>query len=360
MVVFILCLGIWMYNNDDGHKVDSDYFIQFIKEHSASKQVSLFIRHNGQEWVAVNPNEKLPLASTVKIIIAIEYARQAAEGIIDPEQQVKISELDTFYIEKTDGGAHEAWLKQLPNKDTVTIREIAEGMIAFSSNANTDYLIHLLGLENINNLLKDLSLTSHDPLYPFVSALYIPVHLIEAEHLTKSEALTMLRSMDSAEYRKLALDIHHQWLDNPLTDQDKQLAIRYSDMKFQQIWSDRLPAASTEDYVSLLSKLNSKTYFDERIHHYLDPVMEQLMQHPKNRESFVHAGRKGGSTAFVLTNAIYATDHDGNTTELAFFANQLSRYEQRKLAENMNLFQLNILKDSRFREKVREELADQP
>lgn len=360
VVVFILCLGIWMYNNDDGHKVDSDYFIQFIKEHSASKQVSLFIRHNGQEWVAVNPNEKLPLASTVKIIIAIEYARQAAEGIIDPEQQVKISELDTFYIEKTDGGAHEAWLKQLPNKDTVTIREIAEGMIAFSSNANTDYLIHLLGLENINNLLKDLSLTSHDPLYPFVSALYIPVHLIEAEHLTKSEALTMLRSMDSAEYRKLALDIHHQWLDNPLTDQDKQLAIRYSDMKFQQIWSDRLPAASTEDYVSLLSKLNSKTYFDERIHHYLDPVMEQLMQHPKNRESFVHAGRKGGSTAFVLTNAIYATDHDGNTTELAFFANQLSRYEQRKLAENMNLFQLNILKDSRFREKVREELADQP
>ena len=62
----------------------------------------------------------------------------------------------------------------------------------------------------------------------------------------------------------------------------------------------------------------------------------------------------------MLTNAIYATDHDGNTTELAFFANQLSRYEQRKLAENMNLFQLNILKDSRFREKVREELADQP
>lgn len=358
VVVFILCLGIWMYKHDM-QQMDSEYFIQFIKEHSASKQVSLFIRHNGQEWVAVNPREKLPLASTVKIIIAIEYARQAAEGIIDPEHQVKISKLNTFYIKKTDGGAHEAWLKQFPNKDSVTIREIAEGMIAFSSNANTDYLIHLLGIENINNLLKDLSLTSHDPLYPFVSALYIPVHLMEVEHLTKSEVLTKLRSMDSAEYRRLALDIHHQWLDNPLTDQDKQLAIRYSDMEFQQIWSDRLPAASTEDYVSLLSKLNSKTYFDERIHHYLDPVMEQLMQHQKNRESFVHAGRKGGSTAFVLTNAIYATDHDGNTTELAFFANQLSRYEQRKLAENMNLFQLNILKDSRFREKVREELEDQ-
>ena len=66
VVVFILCLGIWMYNNDDGHKVDSDYFIQFIKEHSASKQVSLFIRHNGQEWVAVNPNERFRWPARLK------------------------------------------------------------------------------------------------------------------------------------------------------------------------------------------------------------------------------------------------------------------------------------------------------
>ncbi len=51
--------------------------------------------------------------------------------------------------------------------------------------------------------------------------------------------------------------------------------------------------------------------------------------------------------------AMYATDQEGNQTELAFFANDLSTMEQIKLSKNMNAFQLKFLTDEDFRKKVK-------
>jgi D-alanyl-D-alanine carboxypeptidase len=129
-------------------------------------------------------------------------------------------------------------------------------------------------------------------------------------------------------------------------------------MDIQKIWSDRLPRATTEGYVSIMNKLNSKMYFNDTVHKYLDPLMEQIMKNPSNQEWLVHAGQKGGSTAFVLTIAMYATDKDGNKTELAFFANDLTLIEQAKLSRNMNGFQLKFLKDAEFRAFVKKELSN--
>ncbi|MEM5595122.1 hypothetical protein AAHB53_00235 [Niallia circulans] len=128
-------------------------------------------------------------------------------------------------------------------------------------------------------------------------------------------------------------------------------------MDVQRIWSNRLPRSTSEDYVYIMEKLNNKTYFDKDTYKYLDPVMEQLMENPNNREWLVHAGQKGGSTAFIITTAMYATDKDGNQTELAFFANDLTSLEQTKLSRNLNGFKLKFLKDAEFRTLIQKELS---
>lgn len=46
-----------------------------------------------EKWVEVNLNKKLPLASTVKIIVATEYAQQGHEGVIDLKQTVNLNGL---------------------------------------------------------------------------------------------------------------------------------------------------------------------------------------------------------------------------------------------------------------------------
>ena len=53
--------------------------------------------------------------------------------------------------------------------------------------------------------------------------------------------------------------------------------------------------------------------------------MEYILENPKNEEKIEHIGMKGGSTAFVLTKALYSTDNKGNKTELAYFFNNLSK-----------------------------------
>ena len=43
-------------------------------------------------------------------------------------------------------------------------------MIIYSSNANTDYLIDLLGVNNINQRINALGLKQHEEVYPIVGA----------------------------------------------------------------------------------------------------------------------------------------------------------------------------------------------
>lgn len=146
-------------------KDDPEYIVQFMKENKGNKNVSVAIQYNRQSWVEQHTKEPLPLASTVKIIVAIAYAQQAADGHINPQQQVRLRELETFYIPKTDGGAHEAWLAQLNlnGKESVPLSEVAKGMITYSSNANTDYLMHVLGLQTINEVLTQLDVKVMNP-----------------------------------------------------------------------------------------------------------------------------------------------------------------------------------------------------
>lgn len=339
---------------------DPEYILQFIKENSESEKVSLSINYNEQKWVEVNQTKLLPLASTVKIIIAIEYARQAAKGEIDPQQEVSLEELNAYYVPKTDGGAHDAWIANLNNGKEVgkvQLSEVVKGMIAYSSNANTEYLMKVLGLQNINNVPESLGIFNHEPLYPIVSALFIPTQLMNEQNLTKQEMLEAMKSMDISEYSKRAMDIHNKWLNHPPTAQEKKQLVKSLDMDIQKIWSDRLPRSTSEDYVSIMNKLNNKTHFNKDIYKYLDPVMEQLMENPNNRKWLVHAGQKGGSTGFIVTTAMYATDKEGNQTEIAFFANDLTTLEQTKLSRNMNGFKLKFLQDAEFRTLIKKEFS---
>lgn len=186
--VSVLGIVFWKFQKEI-KKDDPEYIVQFIKEHKEDKNVSVTIQYNQQHWVELNTKEPLPLASTVKIIVAIAYAQQAADGRINPQQQVDLKELEPFYIPKTDGGAHEAWLAQLDlqGMESVPLSEVANGMIAYSSNANTDYLMHILGLQYVNDVLTQLAVKEHEPLYPIVSAIYIPTQLMEEKSLTKKK-----------------------------------------------------------------------------------------------------------------------------------------------------------------------------
>jgi D-alanyl-D-alanine carboxypeptidase len=65
-----------------------------------------------------------------------------------------------------------------------------------------------------------------------------------------------------------------------------------------------------------------------------------------------HSVKKGGSTRYILTDALYAEDLEGTQIAAAIFFYPLDLLESRKLTSSLNLFEKNLLKDKAFREKT--------
>ena len=164
---------MWSSNNDD-----AQYIASFIEEHKDEKNSALLVKRNDKVVYSVNPNVVLPVASTMKLIVALEYTKQVTDGKIDSSSFVSINDVNRYYVPNTDGGAQDRWQKYLEKTGKITegavsLEEVAKGMVKFSSNANAEYLMELLGLDNINRNLQSLSLPAHQPLFPIVSSLYI-------------------------------------------------------------------------------------------------------------------------------------------------------------------------------------------
>ncbi len=331
---------------------DKHFILEFIRDHPEKSALQLL--RNDTLIAEQNPHKVMPLASTVKIILAIEYAEQAASGIIDPDQGVTLEALDQFYVPNTDGGAHPEWLESVAEKvedGQIAIREITKGMIEYSSNANTEWLSAKLGLEHINNRLDSLGVEDHTEIYYIVSALFVGKEMFPT---LEGEALAeQLRAMSMTDYIAATRRIHRK-LSTDTTYKQELGDLR---MNIQRVWSDKLPASTAAEYAGILQKINSRSFFSAATHRYLDEVMEYLMEDPDNRAWLAWAGTKGGSTAFVLTKALYATDKQGYRTELAYFFNDLGIFENQRLQMSINEFELGILTDAAFRTAIEKELS---
>lgn len=344
-------------------KPDANYVLKFIVKNP--NRSSLSIVRNGRELADFQSDQLRPLASTVKIIVAIEYSYQAAQGEIDPGERIKTHDLAHYYIPQMDGDAHEAWLRSLESNEllqngTVSLNEVAKGMISHSSNANTEYLMMRLGLERINANLKRLQLPKHERIYPFVSSLLIPYEVAGKHGLDifkKTDAKkvqSLIEDMSQETFIEEAVKIHGKLGQDSDGSYKELVNIRtWHNTAFSRIASKRFTCSTTSEYVSLVQKVNNLSYFTQAVREHLRPIMEWPMKNPKNRERFHHLGGKGGSTAFIVTFSLYAEDKQGNKTELAIFFNDVLGYETAKLSNSLSAFQLAVITESsRWQEKL--------
>ncbi|MEZ4903900.1 MAG: serine hydrolase [Spirosomataceae bacterium] len=245
-ILVLLIAGVFGYFYFKYLRYDVDFVAEYLQKNP--NKFSIYWTHNDKVLISHRADTLMPLASTVKTIIAIEFAQQAAEGKINPEDRVPVGELARFYVPNTDGGAHPAWLKEaqkdrLMQDGTISLLEVAKGMMQYSSNANTEFLMWKLGLDNINANLSKLGLTKHQPLYPFVSALYVCSDEHSATGLKKMPMQTYLQRANTY-FERLKID----------TTAKGQFKSENVPLPVQRVWSDRLPASTTEEYVGIMQK----------------------------------------------------------------------------------------------------------
>lgn len=108
-----------------------------------------------------NAEEAFPLVSVSKLLIFIEYARRVEAGSIALNETVSRAELNRYELARTDRGAHQEFLERYPpSMQAITLWDIAAtGMIQYSSNAASDYLLERLRPVDWSGLYQVLGLT---------------------------------------------------------------------------------------------------------------------------------------------------------------------------------------------------------
>ena len=329
----------------------ADSFFNFINGNK--NRASVYITFNDTVITHLNENKLMPLASTFKILVACEFANQVAHEMINENSYVALSELDKYYIPNTDGDAQPKWLEYEKannniRNDSIRLIDVARGMIMFSSNANTEYLMALLGYDNIKDNILLFKLKQHTALFPIVGSLFL--YQIPKKS-SEEKVIKALAKLSDKQYSYQSYDNHLQLQD----DSNFKATFRPQDLtpKMQKLWSDRLPASTTKDYVQIAQALNNRELLDEEAFFTISETLEYPMENKAFRSVFKHYGAKGGSTPYVLTHVIYLTMLNKTKIELAIFLNELSPDEQKKLADWLDPFEAQLIFDKSFRDKVK-------
>jgi D-alanyl-D-alanine carboxypeptidase len=359
IALIILALLFFLYVNWM-NKSNAEYVLDMLREHEES---SFYMTENGTVIADIRANRKMKLASTVKIMVALEYAYQVSEGKVDPQDKVSLGELEKYYIPKLDGGGHEMWLKEMEEtghaqNGRVSLREVAKGMIRFSSNANTVYLMEILGLVNIENRMKAEGIRNHSPLFYFEAATFIPWEIKQDKFNSqtmkevKDEILSVMKKMSDEEWRNLSGDIHEKLRNNPSYQKEAKVLDWWND-EYDGLFSERFIEGTAKEYAILMKKINDQV-LDPAVQNEMEYLMGGLMEDPGNRKWLKRAGKKGGSTRSILTDSMYVEDLKGNRYEIAVFFNGLEGHQFPKLMASLNEFEYKLLTDPSFKEKLKE------
>jgi D-alanyl-D-alanine carboxypeptidase len=139
-------------------------------------QVSLLATGGGDtagelDW---NAERARPVASTFKILVLAAYAREVTAGRLDPGESLARADLELWYLEGTDEGAHERAMAAMsvPAGGKLSLDQVVRAMVEFSDNAATDYLLDRLGRQRVLETARLLDLdTLETDVSPITGAL---------------------------------------------------------------------------------------------------------------------------------------------------------------------------------------------
>lgn len=263
--------------------------------------------NDANDSVLHNEDARFPLASTFKIVILAELARQFDAGMIDLDETVPLEDVNQYWAPYADAGAHRAWLASLPTDETaVSLRQIADGMIGYSSNANADYLLRRLGAESFVELHELVDLSETD----------LPQHTFLGLFLVYNNHETGLLDVEKVE-REQVYEEMHQLEDMFVASESWRadyssylLAFQSDGVQDQQVqnqadfFAEFGPQGSAADMMRLLRAIYNDDLFSGDAAQFLQDTMNYLLDaNPANRDVYETLAYKGGSLPGIATGA---------------------------------------------------------
>lgn len=339
-IIFILGAKYSLQRNS---KKTKDDIITFMKKNP--EDWSLSVIQNGEVVMQHNEDTVFPLASTVKILHAVAFIEAVSEQRLDPEEVVAIKDLDLLYIPNTDGNAHTEWKEREHIGDEVTLKQIAQGMMKYSSNACTDYLYYRLGKKAIEQVAIKYELTQQTAIFPIGVAVLIPSYLHIEEQVTKKALAKTMQQLTSEEYAQIADNLLHKILRNEAESLKEHVSL-IAPRKIQKEITKRLPAATSQNYATFMYELGAGDSLSNEEQERFDEIMGPLYEHDA-----IRLWTKGGSTMYVLTYAAFQ-QNEKEQLSYAFFIEDTVSVDLMWITNCIADFHKSFLQDNTFRNKV--------
>ena len=331
--------------------VKADSFLYFIKANPLRS--SVYITRNDTAIARLNENRLMPLASTVTMLVAIEFAQQSTHELINENTYVPVADVEKFYIPFIDSAAFTTWYEKAKagneiNDGNIKLVDIARGMIMYGCYANADYLMDVLGFDNVKDNITLLKLKQHTAIYPFAGSLFT-FHVPK-----KSSEDKLLKALAKYSDKKYSMEAYYNHLDLKKDSSFKEtFSPERFTVKLQKMWNDNLPSSTAKEYVMVAQVLNNREVLDEDAFFPVAEILEYPMEKRENQKLYKHFGAKTGKTPFIFTRVIYFTQKDGTRIESAIFFNGLLPAEEKKLEDWQPAFEAQFLADPVFRSKVK-------
>jgi len=316
----------------------------YIAEHiiAHTKDCSLLLIKNGETMVSINEHINRPLASIYKLVILLAYVDQCKKGTIHPDDQVHFSQLKRCWIHWVDPSFLK-WYNAMKEenkimKNCVALNEVVKGMIQFSCNANTDYLLATLGIDAVNKQLVADGMNDHDPIVPICTSVLVSLKDAKIDHTPSSLGKVSQECFE------------HMLKGNKIKGLDLNLLNDF-DYKMQCRWSDLLPHASVHTYGKVVKKIQDL----HKDHREVEEVMDWYGK-LKTYKGF-KGGIKLGFTPKVFNVALYTSDSFGNEYQLVYFLNNLSVDQKQVIELASNDFNLKILKEPFFVNQLKNQVV---
>ena len=314
MIVLVICvLGMAMLGYSNIKYTSQNAVLKYISQHSQDVAVACFDPAKPQSGFYHNAEDAYPLASTFKIVLLIGYAEQVKAGTLNPDEIIPLKELEQYYLPGTDGGAHPEFLKTLgEGRTTISLAEVVDGMMTYSSNAAADYLESRLRNVDWNELYRRLELEQTSQPHS-----YLGLYLYITNHETGAYDLQSLGT-EATLTEQLRLE-HLFATDDNWRESELKYAANFTNQAPLDVQKDVTANFGVRASAKDLAKMMQAVFGDsETLSPEVQKIARQYLEwpmrlNPDNAKTFKTLAVKNGAWPAILTSAWYAEPLDAES-----------------------------------------------
>ena len=350
LFVFVFIGCSFLYIPSSAQHTPADSLLNFIDANRT--RVAFYLSKNDDPIATLNQDKVMPLAQVTNIMIAVEFAQQATHGNFDENNNVALSDVNRFYLPILDSISRLNWLKdeneqQNIKNDSISLLEVARGMIIYNCNANAEFLLDVLGFDNVASNVHVFGLKKHTAIFPLVSSLFV---FQNNKKYSQKKFIKSVKHLSEKKYCKAIFNIH-QSLKNDTSFKSTFIEKDFNN-KMQKLWNDKLTTSTAKEYADVASTLNNRRLFTSIAYQIFAEIVESYMEDPERQKILKHAGLIAGTTPSIFNKVVYGTTSDNKKIEMVYFFNNLTEDENDDIRRWSEDFDYKVLTNNRFRSKI--------